>query len=51
VRSYDTATQRVLQDALFEVLTGQELMVREMRVREKAPARAKKEKAMTPAFG
>ena len=52
VRNYDTVTTRVLQDAGFEALAGQDLLVREMR--SKAPAavrQAKKEKAFAPVFG
>lgn len=52
VRNYDTTTTRVLQDAGFEHLAGQELLVRELRARAVAPARkTKKEKAMAPVFG
>jgi hypothetical protein len=52
VRNYDTATTRVLQEAGFEALTGQDLLVREMRARAAARQRAtKKEKALAPAFG
>jgi hypothetical protein len=52
VRNYDTTTTRVLQDAGFEQLAGQELLVREMRVRALAPARKpKKEKVLAPVFG
>jgi L-amino acid N-acyltransferase YncA len=52
VRNYDTATTRVLQDAGFEHLAGQELLVRELRARALAPARKpKKEKALAPVFG
>jgi hypothetical protein len=52
VRNYDTVTTRVLQDAGFEALAGQDLLVREMRSRVTAAAReAKKEKAFAPAFG
>ncbi|MEA2647522.1 MAG: hypothetical protein QOE92_2605 [Chloroflexota bacterium] len=52
VRNYDTTTTRVLQEAGFEQLAGQELLVREMRVRALAPARKpKKEKALAPVFG
>jgi L-amino acid N-acyltransferase YncA len=52
VRNYDTITTRVLQDAGFEHLAGQELLVRELRARALAPARkTKKEKAMAPVFG
>ncbi|MDP9325070.1 MAG: hypothetical protein M3O87_00855, partial [Candidatus Dormibacteraeota bacterium] len=52
VRNYDTTTTRVLQDAGFEHLAGQELLVRELRARALAPARKpKKEKVMAPVFG
>jgi L-amino acid N-acyltransferase YncA len=52
VRNYDTATTRVLQDAGFEDLAGQELLVRELRARALAPARKpKKEKVFSPVFG
>jgi hypothetical protein len=52
VRNYDTITTGVLQDAGFTALTGQELLVRELRVRAAQPVRrAKKEKALAPAFG
>jgi hypothetical protein len=52
VRNYDTVTTRVLQDAGFELLAGQELLVREMRVKVPAAVRkAKKEKVMAPVFG
>jgi hypothetical protein len=52
VRNYDTVTTRVLQDAGFELLAGQDLLVREMRVKVPAAVRrAKKEKVMAPVFG
>jgi L-amino acid N-acyltransferase YncA len=52
VRNYDTVTTRVLQDAGFKALAGQDLLVREMRSRVLAPApKRKKEKAMAPVFG
>ncbi|MFN2464483.1 MAG: hypothetical protein ABR573_11360 [Candidatus Dormibacteria bacterium] len=52
VRSYDTLTTRMLQDAGFEALAGQDLLVREMRSRVAAAARAsKKDKAFAPVFG
>lgn len=52
VRAYDTATTRALQDAGFEALAGQDLLVREMRVRVAAAVpRTKKEKAFAPVFG
>jgi len=53
VRNYDTATTRVLQDAGFEGLAGQELFVRDMRAAARALAagRRKDEKALAPAFG
>ena len=52
VRNYDTTTTRVLQEAGFEDLAGQELMVRELRARAMAPVRKpKKEKALAPVFG
>jgi hypothetical protein len=52
VRNYDTATTRVLQDAGFEQLAGQELLVRELRAQALAPARkSKKDKALAPVFG
>jgi L-amino acid N-acyltransferase YncA len=52
VRNYDTVTTRVLQDAGFEVLAGQDLLVRELRVRVPSAVRqTKKEKAMAPVFG
>jgi len=52
VRNYDTVTTRVLQDAGFELLAGQDLLVREMRVKVAAAARQrKKDKAMAPVFG
>jgi hypothetical protein len=52
VRNYDTLTTRVLQDAGFEALAGQDLLVRELRVKVAARARVpKKEKAMAPVFG
>ena len=42
----------MLQDAGFELLAGQDLLVREMRVRVPAAVRkAKKEKVMAPVFG
>lgn len=51
VRNYDTVTTRVLQDADFEALAGQELLVREMRARATARERApRKEKALAPVF-
>ncbi|HEV3230922.1 MAG TPA: hypothetical protein VG245_01580 [Candidatus Dormibacteraeota bacterium] len=52
VRNYDTLSSRVLQDAGFTVLAGQDLLVREMRARVAERARApKKEKALAPVFG
>ena len=52
VRSYDMLTTRVLQDAGFEPLAGQELLVREMRARVRVAVRkTRKEKALAPAFG
>jgi hypothetical protein len=53
VRNYDTATTRVLQDAGFEALAGQELLVRDLRARALAPARKRKkeEKAFVPTWG
>lgn len=52
VRNYDTLTTRVLQDAGFEALAGQDLLVRELRVKVGARVRVpKKEKAMAPVFG
>ncbi|MGI8608376.1 MAG: GNAT family N-acetyltransferase [Candidatus Dormibacteria bacterium] len=52
VRNYDTVTTRVLQDAAFETLAGQDLMVREMRSRVPAAVRKpRKEKAFAPVFG
>jgi hypothetical protein len=52
VRNYDTVTTRVLQDAGFESLAGQDLLVRELRVKVAAAVRqTKKEKAMAPVFG
>jgi hypothetical protein len=52
VRNYDTVTTRVLQDAGFELLAGQDLLVREMRVKVAAAARQrKKDKALAPVFG
>jgi len=52
VRNYDTVTTRVLQDAGFGALAGQDLLVREMRSRVPAAARRpKKEKAFAPVFG
>ena len=52
LRNYDTGTTRVLQEAGFELLAGQALLVRDMRapVRALAPRR-RKEKAMAPVFG
>ena len=50
VRNYDTVTTRVLQDAGFELLAGQDLLVREMRVKVAARQR-KKDKALAPVFG
>ncbi|MHB8509369.1 MAG: GNAT family N-acetyltransferase [Candidatus Dormibacteria bacterium] len=52
IRNYDTVSSRVLQDAGFEVLGGQDLLVRELRARVQAaaPGRAK-DKALAPAFG
>ncbi|MEA2683919.1 MAG: hypothetical protein QOK05_2247 [Chloroflexota bacterium] len=52
VRAYDTPTTMVLQDAGFEALAGQDLLVREMRARVAAAVRSpKKEKAFAPVFG
>jgi L-amino acid N-acyltransferase YncA len=52
VRNYDTMTTRVLQDAGFDALAGQDLLVRELRVKVAARARVpKKEKALAPVFG
>lgn len=52
VRNYDTVTTRVLQEAGFEALAGQDLLVRELRVKVAAAVRrSKKEKAMAPVFG
>jgi L-amino acid N-acyltransferase YncA len=52
VRNYDTLTTRVLQEAGFEALAGQDLLVRELRVKVAARVRqAKKEKALAPVFG
>jgi len=52
VRNYDTTTTRMLQDGGFESLTGQDLLVRDLRARDCPGARReKKEKAMAPAFG
>jgi L-amino acid N-acyltransferase YncA len=52
VRNYDTLTTRVLQDAGFEALAGQDLLVRELRVKVAARAKVpKKEKALSPVFG
>jgi hypothetical protein len=52
VRNYDTTTTRVLQEAGFAGLTGQELLVRDLRSPAAVPVRKqKKEKAFTPAFG
>ncbi|MFN2464729.1 MAG: N-acetyltransferase family protein [Candidatus Dormibacteria bacterium] len=52
VRAYDTTTTRALQDAGFEALAGQDLLVREMRSRVAAAVRnPKKEKAFAPVFG
>jgi hypothetical protein len=52
VRNYDTLTTRVLQDAAFEALAGQDLLVRELRVKVAARVRVpKKEKALAPVFG
>ena len=52
VRNYDTVTTRVLQDAGFEALAGQDLLVREMRSRVAAAVRKpRKEKAFAPVFG
>jgi len=52
VRSYDTVTTRVLQEAGFEALAGQDLLVREMRSRVRAAERKpSKEKAFAPVFG
>jgi hypothetical protein len=52
VRNYDTVTTRVLQDAAFDALAGQDLLVREMRSRVAAAARkSTKDKAFAPVFG
>ncbi|GAC1333926.1 MAG: hypothetical protein NVSMB17_14950 [Candidatus Dormibacteria bacterium] len=52
VRNYDTVTTRVLQEAGFEGLAGQDLLVREMRSRVRAAERkTRKEKAFAPVFG
>ena len=52
VRNYDTVTTRVLQEAGFIALAGQDLLVREMRSRVPAAVRRpRKEKAFAPVFG
>lgn len=52
VRNYDTVTTRVLQESGFEVLAGQDLLVRDLRVKVAAAVRRpKKDKALAPAFG
>jgi hypothetical protein len=52
VRAYDTPATRALQDAGFEALAGQDLLVREMRARVAAAVRqSRKEKAFAPVYG
>jgi hypothetical protein len=52
LRNYDTLGARVLQEAGFTALAGQDLLVREMRARLPERSRAaKKEKVLAPVFG